>query len=85
MSLNILYFASLREALGCERETLERPAGVTTAAELRAWLRARGGVWAEALADGRAVRVSIDRVLAQPGSALPEHAEIAFFPPVTGG
>ncbi len=85
MSVRILYFAGLREALGMARETVDLPAGVATAAQLRAWLRARGGAWAEVLAEGRAIRVAIDQAMARPDTPLAASAEVAFFPPVTGG
>ena len=85
MKLSILYFASLRESLATERESIDVPAGVATIAELRAWLCARGGVWASALAEGRNVRAAIDQALASQDTRLHDDAEIAFFPPVTGG
>lgn len=85
MRLTILYFASLREAVGTDRETVEVPDGVTTAGALRAWLRTRGDAWAQALADGRAVRVAVDQAIARPEAGLRDGAEVAFFPPVTGG
>lgn len=85
MSITILYFAGLREALGSASETVEPPASVGTTGELRAWLRERGGAWAEQLAEGRAVRVSVDKAMAGPSTPLRAGAEVAFFPPVTGG
>lgn len=85
MSVRILYFASLREALGCSEEVLEcLPTGVATAGALREWLCARGGEWA-ALNAGQAVRVAVNQVLVQLPHRLAEGDEIAFFPPVTGG
>jgi molybdopterin synthase sulfur carrier subunit len=39
--LKILYFASLREALGCGSEEVELPAGVADIAGLMAFLAAR--------------------------------------------
>ena len=85
MSIKILYFASLREALGCAEEELAAiPAGVDTLGALRAWLCARGGDWA-ALRAGQAVRAAINQTLAQAHRPLAEGDEIAFFPPVTGG
>lgn len=83
--ITILYFASLRESLGTARESLEIPAGVTTLGELRAWLRLRGGVWAEALAEGKAVRMALNQSMAGPEALLTVGGEVAFFPPVTGG
>jgi sulfur-carrier protein len=85
MQLKILYFASLREALGLQEEALDVPGSVTNAAELRAWLCERDAKFAQALASGRALRMAINKRLAQPEDLLPEGAEVAFFPPVTGG
>lgn len=85
MNVTILYFASLREALATDRESVRLPAGVATVDALRGWLRERGGAWSEALAAGRAVRASVDRKMAGPDAPLADGAEVAFFPPVTGG
>ncbi len=83
MQVKLRYFASLREALG-PGETLEVPAG-TTVASLRQALAARGGRHAEVLAPGRAVRCAVNQVMADEASPVGEGAEVAFFPPVTGG
>lgn len=85
MILKLLFFASLREALGVDRETVEVPAQVATAGDLRLWLARRGDAWAEALAPSRAVRVAVDQSLGGPDTPLRDGAEVAFFPPVTGG
>jgi molybdopterin synthase sulfur carrier subunit len=83
MKIQVRYFASLREALGGS-ETVELGADATLAA-LRDTLIARGGRHAEVLARGRAVRCSFDQRMADETQALREGAEVAFFPPVTGG
>ena len=83
MKVQVRYFASLREALG-PQETVELPAGSTVAA-LRDALLARGGRHAEVLAPQRAVRCALNQVMADSGAVLEEGAEVAFFPPVTGG
>jgi sulfur-carrier protein len=85
MQLKILYFASLRETLGRESESLEVPGAVTTAGELRAWLGQRDAKFGQALSANRALRMAINKRLAQHETALVEGAEVAFFPPVTGG
>ncbi|RYY59476.1 MAG: molybdopterin synthase sulfur carrier subunit, partial [Comamonadaceae bacterium] len=41
--------------------------------------------YAQALAAGRAVRMALDQVMAADATPLREGAEVAFFPPVTGG
>lgn len=83
MRLRVLYFARLRERFGVAEETLDF-AGVT-AADLVAELQARGGAWAEELAAGKAFRVALNQEIVALDAALPEHAEVAIFPPVTGG
>ncbi len=85
MSVTVLYFASLREAVGCAREVVEPPAQIGTAGELRAWLRERGQPWRDALADSRAIRMAVDRSMATAATPVSAGAEVAFFPPVTGG
>ncbi len=85
MRVKILYFAALREAVGIAGETVELPDGVDTPGRLRAWLRTRGDAWATALADGRPVRAAVDQAMADPDTAFADGAEVAFFPPVTGG
>jgi molybdopterin converting factor subunit 1 len=82
MSLRVLYFARLRERFGVAEENLDF-AG--TAAGLVAELQARGGVWAEELAAGRAYRVAVNQEIVALDAVLPDGAEVAIFPPVTGG
>lgn len=85
MKLKLLYFAGIREQLGCESEMLELPTGITTVAGLREHLMQRGGVWREALAERRVLRVAVNQDMAGPQQALCAGDEVAFFPPVTGG
>jgi molybdopterin synthase sulfur carrier subunit len=83
MKVGVRYFASIRERLGVG-ETIEVADGSTVAA-LRDALIARGGEHALALARGRALRCALDQVLCDETAVLHEAAELAFFPPVTGG
>lgn len=85
MTVTILYFASLREAVGTDSEQIALPADIGTAGQLRSWLRERGAPWTQALGEGRAVRVAVNRVMASPETPVADGAEVAFFPPVTGG
>ncbi len=82
-TVHVRYFASLREALGPE-EQVTVAEGATVGA-LRAQLLARGGRYAEALAPGRPIRCAVAQQVCGDDSALPDCAEVAFFPPVTGG
>ncbi|MCG2592565.1 molybdopterin converting factor subunit 1 [Ramlibacter sp. XY19] len=83
MNVRLKYFASIREAVGQGSETLQTRA--ETLAALRDELIARGEPYAGALARGKAVRMALDQAMCEESVALREGAEVAFFPPVTGG
>jgi len=83
MKIQVRYFASIRELLGAG-EALELP-GDATVAQARNALIARGGVHATALARGKALRSALNQTLCDESARLAEGAELAFFPPVTGG
>jgi molybdopterin synthase sulfur carrier subunit len=83
MQVHIKYFASIREAIGLPAESVQTQAA--TLAGLRDELLSRGGAHAAALARTRAVRVALNQVMSDETVALSEGAEVAFFPPVTGG
>jgi molybdopterin synthase sulfur carrier subunit len=84
IQVHLRYFASLREALG-PGQRVELADG-STLAMLRDQLLASGGRHAEVLARGRAVRCAVNQVMAADEDlVLADGAEVAFFPPVTGG
>ena len=83
MKVTVKYFASIRELIGAGSEPLETAAA--TLGDLRDELIARGGAYAVALARGRALRVAQNKVMAREDMVLQQGAEVAFFPPVTGG
>lgn len=84
ITVTLRFFAAIREAIGSRTETCETSA--TDVAALRDMLIARGAPYAQALARGRSVRIAVDQQMCDDESApLREGAEVAFFPPVTGG
>lgn len=83
MNVQVRYFASLREALG-PGDTLVVD-GPSTVAAVRDVLIARSPAHAQALARGRAVRTALNQTLCDEAAAVSDGAELAFFPPVTGG
>ena len=85
MKLRVLYFAALRERVGRSEETVDVPDDVVRVGELQRWLAARGEPWTTAFAETRRVRAAVDQSMAAEGAELHENAEVAFFPPVTGG
>ena len=83
MKVTVKYFASIREAIGTAAEARESQAG--TLADLRDELIAQGGAYADSLARGKAVRLALNQVMVDESAVLSDGAEVAFFPPVTGG
>ncbi len=83
MNVKIRYFASIRESLG-SAEAIELPAD-TTVAQLRELLIKRSPKHASALAHGKALRCALNQALCDESDVVGEGAEVAFFPPVTGG
>ena len=83
MTLDILYFAWLRERIGQPRETVETEAATVRA--LVAQLAAMDDWHAAAFADLAAVRCAVDQQLADLDSPIADAREVAFFPPMTGG
>jgi molybdopterin synthase sulfur carrier subunit len=83
--MKILYFAWLREKIGTAQEHLSLPAEVRTVGNLVAWLSARGPGYALAFSQPQIIRCAVDREFAGMDAPIEAAAEIAFFPPVTGG
>ena len=84
-TIEVLYFARLREVFGREREQVELPGNVQDVAGLTAWLRSRGENWERELAPGRPVRIAVNQDMAAADTPVGNGDEVAFFPPVTGG
>ncbi len=85
MKLKLRFFASLREGLGLSEESVTTPSEVNTISDLRAHLIQRGNPWAEVLASTKVIRCALNQQMVNDSAPLEEGAEVAFFPPVTGG
>jgi molybdopterin synthase sulfur carrier subunit len=85
MNITLRFFASVRETLGTSQESVTLPPEVTTVGALRRHLAGRGGAWATALAEERALRMAFNQVMCGADTKVEEGGEVAFFPPVTGG
>ena len=84
MNCRVLYFARLRERFDLAEESLELE-DAASVADLIAHLQARGGVWADELGATKSFRVAVNQQLVQTDAPIPDNAEVAIFPPVTGG
>jgi molybdopterin synthase sulfur carrier subunit len=83
MKVTVRYFAALREALGAQESV--HLGGTPSLGALRDQLIASSPRHAEALHRDKALRCAVNQVLANESALLEEGAEVAFFPPVTGG
>ena len=71
--------------MGKTEEQIDPPAGVATVGELMAWLARRGEEYAHAFDNPKVIRAAIDRSHVRADAKIEGAAEIAFFPPMTGG
>lgn len=81
MTVKVLYFASLREAIGSGAESVDLPAGVATVGALHAALGQRHA----ALLTTKNLRAAVNQQMAGMEAPVAAGDEVAFFPPVTGG
>lgn len=85
-TVDVVYLARLREALGTAGEALVLPSlPHVTVSDVLAQLRSRGGVWAAELAQGRAVRIAVNHTMVALDAPVRAGDEFAVLPPVTGG
>jgi molybdopterin synthase sulfur carrier subunit len=82
MKLQLRYFASLREAIGLAQEVIETEAN--TVDQVRRELLSKGPQY-QCLQHDKSVRMALNQVMVNETALLEDNAELAFFPPVTGG
>jgi len=81
MTLKILYFASICEAIGSTGENFDLEPGMTTLGALRTALADQH----PALLTTKNLRAAVNRKMCDWDAVIADGDEIAFFPPVTGG
>lgn len=81
--ISVLFFAQLREQLGCDATELAADT-VKVAADLVPALIAAQPRWADVL-HSKPWLVSVNQTMAKPATAIGDGDEVALFPPVTGG
>ncbi|WP_078082992.1 molybdopterin synthase sulfur carrier subunit [Microbulbifer mangrovi] len=81
--IKVLFFASLREQLGCDAVDVAADQ-LGSVAELRSSLATKGEAWHVALSNEQ-LQVAVNQELCDMQAAISDGDEVAFFPPVTGG
>jgi molybdopterin synthase sulfur carrier subunit len=83
--MKVRYFAWVRERVGKPEEELDIPAEVKTVGQLMTWLASRGEEYAHAFESPKVIRAAIDHAHVTAQTPIGKAAEVAFFPPMTGG
>ena len=83
--MKLVYFARVRETLGCDSEEVDIPQELRTVGQALDWLAARSPRHAEAFADRTKLRFALDQHMVKADAAISGTSEFAIFPPVTGG
>lgn len=85
MKITVLYFAYFKDSMGRSAEEIEVPDSVDTFEKLTRHLIGRGDPWKTTFANPKRLKGAVDHELADEDTPISEGAEVAFFPPVTGG
>jgi len=81
--LTILFFANLRETLGCSELSIPFIEGETIVELIERLIKDQGSVF-NALSDD-CVKAAINSSMVDRQQVVTADSEVAFFPPVTGG
>jgi len=79
--VKVVFFARIREQLGCAQLNLEASSLTAVVASLKE----RGDLWVQVLGEPNLICAINQVVFDGDDKALEQGDEVAFFPPVTGG
>ena len=77
MKVKVIFFASLRDAVGTGTETVELAGDSASVAQVREALIAKGEVWAHAFRNLKRIRAAVNQELAGDDAAVKEGDEVA--------
>lgn len=81
LQIDILFFATLKERIGSKKLTVDLPQHMTVL-DLRHWLAEQ---YPQAAALLPSVLIAVNHEFASDEAQIPDQAEVALFPPVSGG
>lgn len=80
-TIQVLFFATLRDRAGVKSSQLEIPVGMTVG-QLKEKIREEHPALEQSM---DSVVIAVNREFAFDEAIVPDHAEVALFPPVSGG
>lgn len=84
--MKVLYFAWIRDRIGCSEENIDLPDGKPfCVSDLIAMLVERGDGYVAAFEDREVIHVAVDMVETTHEASITDATEVAFYPPFTGG
>jgi sulfur-carrier protein len=83
--VKLVYFASVREAIGLSSEQYDVPQDARSVGDLVARISALSEAHARAMQDQSRLRFALDQAMVTADAPLGDAQELAIFPPVTGG
>lgn len=83
--IKLVYFAQVREAIGVDSEDRCIPENIITVTDCLDWLEQLGSEYKNALEDRSNLRFALDQIMVGSDTTIFGYAELAIFPPVTGG
>lgn len=81
--MKVVFFAMLRERLGCAEFKIENPQQKTVAQVIE-FLKGQSEQWHDIL-ENQEVLAAVNHEFVAPETSVTQGDEIALFPPVTGG
>jgi sulfur-carrier protein len=83
--MKIIYFAWLKDKIGCAEEEITLPVEVTNVGMLINWLSGRGEKYEAAFEFIEVIKVVVNQTYVHNDQAVKDDDEVIFIPPIAGG
>ena len=83
--MKIIYFAWIKDKVGCEAEEISLPAEITNVSMLINWLSRRGPQYEDAFEFIEVIKVVVNQMVVLNDHPLKDDDEVIFIPPIAGG
>jgi molybdopterin synthase sulfur carrier subunit len=84
MMIKVVFFAALREQLGCNGVTLDASEAINSVGKVKQALTNKNETWLKFF-ENNALLAAVNHDMVDENHPVKSGDEVAFFPPVTGG